>query len=133
MMKLMKQAVCILLISLLASGCSFPGVYKIPVQQGNIVSQKDLDLLKTGMTKKQVQYLLGTPLIQDSFHQEQWSYVYSIETTTKSRDQYLVTVTFNGERYQEYQVQGDLSLSEIKPRKKKKGLFQRLFSWGDES
>lgn len=73
------------------NGCSwfqFPGVYKLAIQQGNIVTQEMVDQLKPGMTKRQVNYVLGTPLIKDSFQQDRWDYYYSLrdsqgETTTK--------------------------------------------------
>ena len=45
------------------SGCTFPGVYKLNVQQGNIVTQDMLDQLEPGMTERQVIYLMGLSLI----------------------------------------------------------------------
>ncbi len=53
-------------------------VYVADVQQGNVIDKKELDQLKTGMTKKQVKFLLGTPIIQDPFHQDRWDYVYTL-------------------------------------------------------
>ncbi|HEX5638142.1 MAG TPA: outer membrane protein assembly factor BamE, partial [Gammaproteobacteria bacterium] len=58
------------LASTLLTGCEswLPEAHKIDIQQGNQVNAEDLDRLKIGMTKQQVKYLLGTPLLQDSFH-----------------------------------------------------------------
>ena len=64
-------------LSLLSSGCSwikFPGVHKIDIQQGNILDQEMVDKLQVGMTKAQVKFVLGTPLITDTFNQDRWDY-----------------------------------------------------------
>jgi len=55
----------------------FPGVYKLDIPQGNILEKEKIDQIKTGMTKRQVRYVLGTPLIIDSFNQDRWDYYYS--------------------------------------------------------
>ena len=72
-----------LLLSLLVSlttvaGCSnigFPGVYRINVDQGNIVDQDMVDQLKPEMTRRQVRFVLGTPIIEDTFNNDRWDYV----------------------------------------------------------
>lgn len=64
------------------SGCSYfklPGVHKFPIQQGNIVTQEMIDQLKPGMTRSQVRFVLGTPLIADTFDQSRWDYWYSVK------------------------------------------------------
>ena len=71
----------ILLVVTLVSGCQyfrFPGVYKINVQQGNIITQEMIDQLKPGMTRRQVRYIMGNPLIQDTFNPDRWDYVYTM-------------------------------------------------------
>jgi len=65
----------LLLAALLVSGCV--SVYKLDVQQGNVVTPEMLGTLKPGMTRNQVRYVLGTPLIADPFHQDRWDYFYS--------------------------------------------------------
>ncbi len=70
----------------IGSGCSqlkFPFVYRINVQQGNIIDQKKLDQIKIGMNKRQVQFLLGTPLLMDTFNGERWDYIYSVRKGDK--------------------------------------------------
>lgn len=64
----------LILSSLMIGGC----VYVADVQQGNVIDKKELDQLKMGMTKKQVKFLLGSPTIQDVFHQDRWDYVYTL-------------------------------------------------------
>jgi outer membrane protein assembly factor BamE len=74
-----------------------PGVtpYRMEIQQGNFVSQEMVALLKPGMTKEQVRFVLGTPLVTDIFHPERWDYVYWREATNGSREQRKLTVVFD--------------------------------------
>ncbi|WHI45621.1 outer membrane protein assembly factor BamE [Microbulbifer sp. JMSA004] len=53
----------------------FPGVHRIEVQQGNIITQEMVDQLKPGMTRRQVQFVLGTPLLEDTYNPNRWDYV----------------------------------------------------------
>lgn len=50
-------------------------VYKLPTRQGNVIEQKQLDQLKTGMTRDQVRFLMGTPLAASPFREDRWDYV----------------------------------------------------------
>ena len=50
--------------------------YRMEIQQGNFVSQEEVSQLKPGMTKEQVRFVLGTPLLTDIFHADRWDYVY---------------------------------------------------------
>ena len=67
-------------IALFIVGCAeFPGVYKIDVPQGNVVTQEAVDKLKPGMTKEQVAFVLGTPMLQDTFNADRWDYLYTLQ------------------------------------------------------
>ena len=81
-MRLKLITTTLLMLSVISTGgCSnlrFPGVYRIAVMQGNIIDQKKVDQLKVGMTKRQVQYVMGTPLLNDVFHDNRWDYVYQL-------------------------------------------------------
>lgn len=59
----------------IASGC----VYRANISQGNLIEQKDLEQLKIDMTRNQVRFLLGTPMIDDPFHASRWDYVYYLK------------------------------------------------------
>ena len=72
------KKLCGLLLCCLALSACFPGVYKLDIPQGNILEKEKVDQLKVGMSKRQVRYLLGTPLVIDSFNQDRWEYYYSI-------------------------------------------------------
>ena len=68
-----------LLLSMLTlAGCSgigFPGVYLVNIDQGNIVDQDMVDQLKPDMTRRQVRFLLGTPIVEDTFNNDRWDYI----------------------------------------------------------
>jgi outer membrane protein assembly factor BamE len=89
----------VLLSFLFISACSIPKVYKLTVQQGNIVTQDMIDELKVGMTKRQVAYVMGTPLIRSPYQQERWDYLYTLERRDKVVKDYQVTLFFKDELY----------------------------------
>jgi outer membrane protein assembly factor BamE len=80
----------------LISGCV--PYYRPDIQQGNVVSQDMVDRLRPGMSKHQVQYILGTPLLVDVFHQERWDYYYSFEGQMSSREQKRLSIFFENGR-----------------------------------
>ncbi len=68
--------IAILFIALSAStGC----VYRQNIAQGNLIEQEDLDQVEVGMTRNQIRFLLGTPMIDDPFHRDRWDYVYYLK------------------------------------------------------
>lgn len=83
-------------VGLLAlAGCSFPGVYKIDIQQGNVVTQDMIDQLRPGMTRRQVRFIMGNPMLVDTFHPNRWDYLYSMQQGGARRQQERVSVFFN--------------------------------------
>jgi|TARA_R110000868_G_scaffold275277_3_gene534989 outer membrane protein assembly factor BamE len=81
--------------SITLSGCGFiPGVYKIDVQQGNVVTQDMVDQLRPGMTQRQVRFIMGTPLLQDTFHPDRWDYLYSMKSGRSDREQERISLNF---------------------------------------
>ncbi|MEZ5436045.1 MAG: outer membrane protein assembly factor BamE [Pseudomonadales bacterium] len=67
------------LLALAVAACSFPGVYHLTVQQGNVVTQDMVNQLQPGMDKRQVRFIMGTPLLIDSFEDSRWDYFYSLK------------------------------------------------------
>jgi outer membrane protein assembly factor BamE len=110
--------------ALLTSACNkdkIPGVYRIDIQQGNDVTQDMINQLKPDMTKNQVTYIMGTPLLIDTFHPDRWDYIYSFHPGNGNREQRRITLFFeNG--LLEY-VQGDTRMvaREDLPQTDKKG------------
>ncbi len=80
--------VAVLGVSVLLAGCHVGNlsVYKIDVQQGNILTQDEVKQLHVGMTPDQVRFLLGSPLVVDTFHPERWDYVYTYRPGTYARE-----------------------------------------------
>ncbi len=89
-------AAALVAIALLgAPGCS---VYKINVQQGNYLKDEKLSQLEVGMTRRQVQFLLGSPIVQDAFHPERWDYVFSFRNgRTDTTSKRSLTIYFDGD------------------------------------
>jgi outer membrane protein assembly factor BamE len=54
-------------------------VYRIDIQQGNLLDDSDIAQVEIGMTRSQVQFLLGTPMVADSFHRDRWDYAYYLQ------------------------------------------------------
>ena len=67
------------LFSFVIFGCSTLSPYKVPILQGNIIENKDVEQLSKGLTKDQVQYLLGTPMLNSPLHPNRWDYLYSVK------------------------------------------------------
>ncbi|MEH6504144.1 MAG: outer membrane protein assembly factor BamE [Cycloclasticus sp.] len=81
-----------------ALASDLPGVYKINVKQGNIVTQEMVDQLRPGMDKRQVKFLLGTPLLVDPFHINRWDYFYTLDQAGERKEQERITVIFDGDK-----------------------------------
>ena len=99
MKHLIRNSVLLALTSaLIACGnignMDFPGVYKISIPQGNIITQQMIDQLRPGMTKRQVIFVMGSPLVRDPFHQDRWDYVYNFQPGGGIRGQERVSVFF---------------------------------------
>ena len=67
---------------LLLSSC----VYTLGIQQGNILDQKNIDKLRTGLTKNQVVFVLGNPVVDDSFSDNEWIYLYTFSNKSSTDD-----------------------------------------------
>ena len=123
-------------------GFNVPLLHKIDIQQGNVVDQEMLDQLKPGMDKKQVKFIMGTPVLIDPFHNERWEYIYSFQEGGTVREQRHITLHFENDKLAF--ISGDIEISNI-PRqeyktiteenaiivpisdKEEKGFFGRLF------
>lgn len=75
-MQSIRKLILLCLIATISAGVSTGCVYRINIQQGNHIDPDAVDQLQQGMTKSQVQFLLGTPMIQDPFHPDRWDYVF---------------------------------------------------------
>jgi outer membrane protein assembly factor BamE len=89
-------ATACLLVSLAAcSSLEFPGVYRLPIDQGNVITQEMVAKLKIGMTPSQVEYIMGTPLVRDPFSRDRWDYIYSLNNqNTEKQEHHNLTAFF---------------------------------------
>lgn len=91
-------------LALCVGGCSMPQikvpdlkiprVYKLSVQQGNVITQEMVDRLEPGMTRNQVEYVMGRPVLQDPFDDDQWVYLYSLEVPDVFIQAFKMVLTF---------------------------------------
>jgi outer membrane protein assembly factor BamE len=66
------------ILASLAAASVLPGcVYRPDIQQGNLLQTSDVDQVKVGMTRSQVRYVLGTPMVSNPFDEQRWDYVYT--------------------------------------------------------
>ena len=92
------QPIALLLALLALSAC----VFQPPMSQGNLLKQEDIDQVEVGMTRSQVRFLLGTPMIDDPFHTSRWDYVYYLKIGRQDASfKHWVSVTFDNERVSE--------------------------------
>jgi len=136
-----------LFISGFISGCDrradgsrkIPFVYRVDIQQGNVIEQSMISKLEPGMTKAKVKFIMGTPLLVDPFHSNRWDYIYSIEPGDGERAQRHVTLFFKDDKLTH--LEGDITQgfrhSEdttestnvvVTGDREEKGFFGKLFS-----
>lgn len=94
----MKQLASIFFITIFIismSSCSSFSPYKVPVLQGNIFEDEDLEKLSEGLTKEQVKFIFGTALIQDPFRESRWDYFNSVKVGEKTITENKLTIFFD--------------------------------------
>lgn len=107
-MSVFRVVSLLLFVSVLAA-CSVVdkvSPYKMDIQQGNVVTQEMVSKLKPGMTRSQVRFIMGTPLIIDAFHTDRWDYVYRFQKSGTLTEERRVTLFFEGDTLR--QVSGDV-------------------------
>ncbi|HEY0878725.1 MAG TPA: outer membrane protein assembly factor BamE [Zeimonas sp.] len=93
-------------VAALVAGCSWgdpnrSGLlqpYRIDLPQGNYLTRESVDRVQEGMTRDQVRFLLGTPLLRDLFHPDRWDYVFRYKFPNGDVEQRKVTVRFRDDR-----------------------------------
>jgi len=147
---MVMRYITIILLALMCAACSsaLPSLkpYRMDIQQGNVVTSKMMLQLRPGMTKSQVRFIMGTPLIQDSFHTNRWDYFYEMRKGGKIIERRRVILEFENDALK--RVRGDVipagtgeptsgpSETAEQPKSKKKakekGLIDRLKFWKDD-
>lgn len=90
----------LLLTALLCFAVPLAGcVYRMTIQQGNFLRKQDIQQLRVGMTRSQVRYLLGTPMVPRTFDKDRWDYLYYMKRGHFQKvERYLLTVYFEGDK-----------------------------------
>ena len=91
------QRILILTLPLLTAGCGLaPSLtpYRMEIQQGNYITQEMVAQLKPGLTRDQVRFVLGTPLVSDIFHEERWDYVFLRQRASSREIEYRRIAVF---------------------------------------
>lgn len=140
-----KLLISILILAGFAlSGCSslrnISWLHHIDIQQGNVVTQDQVDNLQPNMTRRQVLFLMGTPLVADAFHENRWDYLYTLKAKKKKPEYQRVTLVFNGDNLAK--IEGDLRPNpngpqppkpsvtlDVPPYKENRGILERLWDW----
>lgn len=123
--------------------------YKMDIQQGNVITPKMMMQLRPGMTKSQVRFIMGTPLLTDSFHGDRWDYFYQMRKDGKIIEQRRVILDFEGDSLAH--VRGDVIPAGsdpatmgadqpkttqprpvVKPAAKETGILDKLKFWGND-
>jgi outer membrane protein assembly factor BamE len=111
----------ITLASLSISACSIDQlrVYKIDVQQGNALEQQDVERIRTGMTKRQVEFLLGSPMLIDPFREDRWDYVFYFKPGYGKPHKAKLTLWFEGDQVSRIDQNGTFELPDQAARGKR--------------
>ena len=93
--KFLKRAGGLVLLAVfLCAGC---GVHRVPIQQGNIITQDMVDQLKPGITREQAAYIMGEPVLRNTFDNDRWDYVYTIDVPGRFTSRMLVSLFFEND------------------------------------
>ena len=101
-----------LVVGLFTSACT-DWIYRIDVPQGNYLDQKDVDKLRVEMSKEQVKFVLGNPVVQDSFNSNTWYYVYDMKRGMRKRGEDIrkeLIIRFEGNKVVD--IEGDFDKPE---------------------
>jgi outer membrane protein assembly factor BamE len=142
MRKLLIPAV---MIASVLSGCGsverVPFIHRIDVQQGNVITQEMVDQLTPGMSKRQVRFTLGSPVVADVFHQDRWDYIYRMTPGKGDVEQQRITLYFEDDAL--VRIDGDYrpsaapaaaakpSTTVVVPPQERKpaGILTRIWNW----
>ena len=102
-----------LALATIVTSCALPRVYKVTVQQGNVITQQMVDSLKPGMTQEQVAYVMGEPVIKNPFSRDRWDYVYTLRVPGVVNDHMKMSLFFTDGLLSHFV--GDLAPSDQQP------------------
>ena len=93
-MKISLQNILRLFMAISIASCSLPKTYEVVIAQGNLVDQEMIDKLEVGMTESQVKFVMGSPLISDTFYPNRWDYFTSVTQGSETFTEQKITLYF---------------------------------------
>jgi len=116
----MRALIFVILVAAMLTACSkvkIPSVHRIPVQQGNYLEYDDVSQIQIGMSKADVQAILGTPVVGSLFNQSRWEYVYKLRTERYGLFENLYTVYFEDDVVARFEtdIKEPIKLPETEP------------------
>lgn len=109
----MKAVAAVVATAALLAGCSLPTLFRVPILQGNIVDSEKVKQLEPGMTPRQVRYLLGTPLIDNSFDARRWDYVFYLRDKNANVSESQLSLFFDDGKLA--RIEGDKTYQAMLP------------------
>ena len=105
--RLRRIAALFVLAGMLTVGAGCVRNYRIEVQQGNVISAEQIEKINPGVSRDEVRFILGTPLIEDPFHAKRWDYFYSLDPGKgQPLTQYSLSIWFESDRVTRTRVEG---------------------------
>ena len=102
------KVVTLFLITILLTNCSIPRIFQVVISQGNLVDQEMLDKLEIGMTESQVKFVMGTPLISDTFYPNRWDYFTSVTQGENKYTNQKITLFFKDNKLLRWEGEIDI-------------------------
>jgi len=93
--------------ALVVGSCALPSLHRVTIQQGNVITQEMMDQLKPGMTREQVAFVMGSPVVRNAFDDTRWDYVYTLDVPGTYESHILVSLFFSGDELA--RIAGDLA------------------------
>ena len=93
-MKISFKKIPLLFLSIFIVSCSIPKTYEVVISQGNLIDQEMIDKLEVGMTESQVKFVMGSPLISDTFYPNRWDYFTSVTQGSKTYTEQKISLYF---------------------------------------
>ena len=93
----MRPFTVVILVLLSACHFSWPRVSNVAIQQGNVITQEMVDRLKVGMTRRQVAFVMGEPVLRDPFNPNRWDYVYSLQVGNVTYQKVRMSLFFDND------------------------------------
>lgn len=88
-----------LLLTIVLTACSNPvWIYRVDVQQGNLISERETKKIKKGMTMDQVRQVIGEPITVDTFNTQRWNYIYTLQINGGKIKRRSMTLVFKNDR-----------------------------------